>query len=340
MIFRGHDYPENTDSNKQLLTMKKIVLMLAALGAMSTQAQVAEKPSTMMFDHLEVGATVGSTGFGLEAAMPCTKYLRVRAGVDVMPRFAVPMSFDIASYRDNSTQQTDFSKLQSMMQKISGFEVDQEVNMSAKPTMVNAKVMVDVYPLPEHRQWRHWHLTAGFYWGSRRIATASNTMEEMTSMLAIGQFNSTREYFCNERYIDEPIFGDTYIDPEMGDQIRDKLEDYGSVGVHVGDRPDGTPYIMEPGSDGCVRARVYVNRFKPYLGVGYDSAVTKDGRLTIGFDAGCMFWGGTPRIYTHEGVNLAKDVTNIKGKVGDYVDLMKSFKVYPVLSFRIAYTIF
>lgn len=317
--------------------MKKLVLTLAALGAISAHAQMAPKPGTMMFDHLEAAASIGSTGFGLEAAMPCTKYLRIRAGVEFMPRFAVPMSFDIASYRDNTTEQTDFAQLQRLMHRISGFDVDQEVNMRAKPTMINAKVLVDFYPWVDNR---HWRLTAGFYWGSRRIATACNTMEEMTSMLAIGQFNSAREYFRNEEYIDEPIFGDTYIDPDLGDELRDKFEDYGRVGVHVGDRPDGTPYIMEPGSDGCVRARVYVNRFKPYLGVGYDNAVTKDGRLTVGFDAGCLFWGGTPRIYTHEGVNLSEDVDNIHGKVGDYVNLMKTFKVYPALNFRIAYTIF
>ncbi len=317
--------------------MKKLALAFVALAAINSPAQVADNSGKMMFNHLEVGATIGSTGLGIEAAMPCTKYLRIRAGVEFMPRFAVPMSFDIASYRDNGLAQTDFSTLQKVMYQISGFEVDQEVEMHGKGTMANAKVLVDVYPWVENR---HWHLTAGFYWGSRRIATAANTMEEMTSMLAIGQFNGMYDYFVNERYMDEPIFGDNYIDPDMGDQMRDKFENYGRIGVHVGDFADGTPYIMEPGSDGVVRTRVYVNRFKPYLGVGYNGAVTKDGRLTIGFDAGCLFWGGTPRIYTHEGVDLAKDVDNINGKVGDYVSLMKTFKVYPALNFRIAYTIF
>jgi hypothetical protein len=53
-----------------------------------------------------------------------------------------------------------------------------------------------------------------------------------------------------------------------------------------------------------------------------------------------MFWGGTPSLYNHEGVDLANDVENIGGKVGDYVDLFKAFKVYPVLSLRITKTIF
>lgn len=43
---------------------------------------------------------------------------------------------------------------------------------------------------------------------------------------------------------------------------------------------------------------------------------------------------------THEGINLAKDVEDIGGKVGSYVDLVKAFKVFPVLNLRITRTIF
>ena len=35
------------------------------------------------------------------------------------------------------------------------------------------------------------------------------------------------------------------------------------------------------------------------------------------------------------GVDLAKDVKNVPGKVGDYVKLLKSFKVYPVVELRL-----
>jgi len=36
------------------------------------------------------------------------------------------------------------------------------------------------------------------------------------------------------------------------------------------------------------------------------------------------------------GVNLAKDISNIPGKVGDYVKFFKAFKVYPVLELRLS----
>ena len=41
-------------------------------------------------------------------------------------------------------------------------------------------------------------------------------------------------------------------------------------------------------------------------------------------------------IYVKREVDLVKDVRNIKGKVGDYVDVLKSFKAYPVINVRIS----
>ena len=40
-------------------------------------------------------------------------------------------------------------------------------------------------------------------------------------------------------------------------------------------------------------------------------------------------------VTTEPGVDLAKDVKNVPGKVGDYVKLLKSFKVYPVVELRL-----
>jgi hypothetical protein len=52
-----------------------------------------------------------------------------------------------------------------------------------------------------------------------------------------------------------------------------------------------------------------------------------------------MFWG-KPDLYTHDGTNLTKDVEGIKGKVGDYVDLIGGLTVYPSISVRFTKTIF
>ena len=140
----------------------------------------------------------------------------------------------------------------------------------------------------------------------------------------------------------------------------------------MGDFKNGDPYMMEPDENGMVRADMYVNHFKPYIGVGYTTPISKDGRWTFSVDAGALFWG-RPHILTHEhyyydvsgdkwsygyisnpdpdgdgeaeyvvgdNIDISKDVENISGKVGTYVDIAKSMHVYPVVNLRIALKLF
>ena len=116
---------------------------------------------------------------------------------------------------------------------------------------------------------------------------------------------------------------------------------YGRMGVHIADYKDGTPYRLEPDENNMVKAQIRVNKFRPYLGFGYGGALSKkDDTYSLSFDCGMMFWGGTPKILTHDGTDLANDVDHVRGKVGDYVKIIKAFKVYPVLSLRLTRKIF
>lgn len=168
---------------------------------------------------------------------------------------------------------------------------------------------------------------------------------------------------------------DVSNDPTLLKTLYEKFKDTGSMGVHVGDylndvyypedvyididdgeggttqvlvhkqgdllHKAGDPYMMRPDADGMVKADMYVKRFKPYLGVGYEGRLLKnDDRWKVAFDCGVLFWGGSPNIITHEGVDLVHDVENVSGKVGDYVDAIDKFKVYPMLSLRLTRTLF
>ena len=168
-------------------------------------------------------------------------------------------------------------------------------------------------------------------------------------------------------------------DPEMLKLLYKKFSEYGSMGVHVGNfvndayytedvllkdldgnpvldddgntiiahhkgdllHKAGDPYIMKPNVQGMVKADMRVNRFKPYLGIGYEGNLSKkDDRWKIAVDGGVLFWGGSPTVVTHEGVDLVHDVENISGKVGSYVDAIDKFKVYPMLSVRLTRRLF
>lgn len=291
-----------------------------------------------ILNKLELGMTLGTTGIGLEVASPVTEWARVRTGVSFVPSFDVPMHFGITTYTDGTAVNSgNFGKIRDLMYQLSGYEMDDVVDINGSPKMANFKFMVDVYPL---RNNKHWHLTVGFYTGPKRIAKAINTMTEMPSLLAIGMYNRLYDYTINDGFIDNPIYNDIYLDPEQADMLKEKLEAYGRIGIHIGDFKDGRPYYMEPGKDGTVKAKAYVNTFRYYAGFGFGGAMSEDKRWNISMDAGAMFWGGSPKVINHEGVDMTHELVNVPGKVGDYLSLMKSLKVYPVLNMKISYTFF
>ena len=103
----------------------------------------------------------------------------------------------------------------------------------------------------------------------------------------------------------------------------------------------GEVYYMEPDANCTVSAKGYSNVFKPYVGFGYGGRLLKKSdRYFVSFDCGAMFWGGAPDIITHEGINITKDLDDVRGNVGDYVNTINKFKVMPVLNVRFTKRIF
>ena len=336
-----------------------------------------------IFQHLDVSLTLGTPGIGIDVASPIGNYVQVRAGYEFMPRFTKRMSFEMTingqpakSYdEDGNRQETRFDKLKEFMYSFTGYDIEDHVDMIGKPTMNNLKFMVDVFPFKNNK---HWHFTAGFYWGSSKFAEAENSTEAMVSLVSAGIYNKMYESAKNG---DPLISFDPYQFPtlsgvsiQMPDQVRKKFLDYGEMGFVVGylthditdaegnvlmsktmvDTKGNTiqrPYIVAPDEDGMVRVTASSKSFKPYLGFGYGgNLVKKRDDWKISFDCGAMFWGGTPELVVYHGlklpngsyrdISLTEDVENIGGKVGSYVKLFKSLKVYPVLSLRITKRLF
>jgi hypothetical protein len=336
-----------------------------------------------IFQHLDVSLTLGTPGIGIDVASPIGNYVQVRAGYEFMPRFTKRMSFEMTingqpakSYdEDGNRQETRFDKLKEFMYSFTGYDIEDHVDMIGKPTMNNFKFMVDVFPFKNNK---HWHFTAGFYWGSSKFAEAENSTEAMVSLVSAGIYNKMYESAKNG---DPLISFDPYQFPTlsgvyilMPDEVRQKFLNYGEMGFTVGylthditdaegnilmsktmvDTKGNTiqrPYIVAPDEDGMVRVTASSKSFKPYFGFGYGgNLVKKRDDWKISFDCGAMFWGGTPELVVYHGlklpngsyrdISLTEDVENIGGKVGTYVKLFKSLKVYPVLSLRITKRLF
>ncbi len=290
------------------------------------------------FKNLDLSVTAGTTGIGVDVASPINKNLQLRGGFSFMPHINQTMHFGIqvgdkkeSKYDEKGQRiETKFDRMAKLLKQLTGYTVDDQVDMIGEPTYYNFNLLLDWYPF----QNKKWHFTTGVYIGNSRIAKAYNTTEDMPSLMAVGIYNNIYKKVINE----EPIIEEYGI--ELPPAICEKIKNYGRMGIHVGDYVnDGKAYMMEPNNESMVKVSVETNSIKPYLGFGYGSAITKDKKIHASFDCGALFWGGKPKIYTHDGTDLARDVRDIGGKVGSYVDIIKTFKVFPVINLRLTYRI-
>ena len=346
--------------------MKKYLIALAVglLPSLTTMAQNAEnlgkeQTAEKWIKNIDASITTGTTGIGFDVAVPVNDMVTLRTGYSWMPRTHVTMNFGVQVGDEKLSQEEEtakFNNLANMLEEYSGTRVDSDIDMVGTPTMNNFKLLVDVHPFLD----RNWHITAGFYWGPSKIAKAENAIYDGTSLVAVSMYNNLYERVKSsyENFIPYMNIGDQYL--YAGKELYDKFMSYGRMGVRLGNRTDGSIFRLEPDANNNVSATIRVNSFKPYLGFGYGGRLFRDNDIYhISFDAGILFWGGTPRITTNDihkvtfspnedyteaiknetiepGVNLAKDVYNIPGKVGDYVKFFKGFKVYPVLELRLS----
>ncbi len=321
-----------------------------------------------IFQHLDLSVSAGTTGIGIDLASPVGEYFQLRAGFDYMPRFTAKMKFDVMigdqparQYDANGNRiETTFDRMKEMLYNFNGVEVDDHVDMLGKPTMNNFKLLFDVFPLKNNK---HWHFTAGFYWGPSKFAEAVNTSESMNTLISLAIYNNLYDKAKDDLVNGKPTSIISVPDPDdpskssglgMNPQMESYLLAYGRMGFHLGDyahdvydaegnlvHAKGDAYIMEGDTDNTVRVEAKSNSFKPYLGFGYGGRLIKNrDDWKVSFDAGVLFWGGKPDLILHDGINLSKDLKNVSGQVGDYIDLSKKFPVYPMLSVRLTKTIF
>ena len=288
------------------------------------------------FRNLGVGVTAGTTGLGIEFSTPINSYLQVRGGFSMMPKFTLSMDFDLNTANPGNTAEegSQFNGIINTLEEMTGTKVNDKVSMLCEPTIYNFKALVDIFPFENKK----WHFSAGIYAGSSSIGRAYNATEAMPALFAANTFNTIYEKAANYDPIVE--IGDfcLYLD----DELTEKILSYGRMGVELGERvSDGTIYKMEPNEYSMVTAEIKTNSVKPYLGFGYGSNTFNSNSIyNISFDCGVLFWGGAPNIILHDGTNLTTDVTNINGKMGDYVNLAKRFKAFPVISISISRRLF
>ncbi len=161
-------------------------------------------------------------------------------------------------------------------------------------------------------------------------------------------------YYDYSEKLDNPYYvgeGDDLRQVEYRTDANGRVKRAGEIRYRKGEviRRAGETLRFVPDENNSVVAAARVNKFKPYLGLGFDTPITKDKRTSIAIDAGVMFWGGKPSVdistpvgVDAEGnkvyctVDLVKDVTNLPSNVARYVNSVKKYSVFPEISLRIS----
>ena len=324
--------------------------LLSLLLLLCVESSLAQRT---YFNHLDVAATIGTTGIGAEVSTPLSDMVTLRGAFDIMPRFSINSKFSVSGMKKDASGQwteiddSQFQKMADLAESITAIKVQNHVIMESTPTMYNFKLLVDVYAFRSFNSkfLKNFYFTGGFYVGSSEVGRAVNAREFTQSLTAVNIYNIQHDRFTELDkdgmcyYDKNPFFGSFFLEENIVKQIRDKFNQYGYMGVHIGNRKDnGEPYLMKPDADGLVSASLEVNAFKPYVGVGYKGELGQGWALSA--DLGILIWGGKPSVITHEGVDIAKDVNDVRGQIGDYLNVISKFGVYPVLNFKISKRIF
>lgn len=351
-----------------------LLLLAAAAAPVGIKAQNVDLSSLNNKSkpvNLDLSVTAGTTGIGFELSMPIGQYVGVRAGGTFMPKFEVPMTFTAQiGTGDQMTadgKETRFQRMAHILEGFVGQPVDDKIDMAASPTMHQGKVLVDIKPFRN----KNWHFTTGLYIGKSKVGQCINKPHETTSLLAVNLYN---HLYDNDGAIVNYEGISVGVPPEflyilydfgragfpMGYYTKDAVYEEDELGVSKRWDPDeeeyieftyvihakgepiegkrkGDVYMMTPNSDNTAFANAFVNKVRPYVGVGYNSTLGSTRRWAWGFDAGIMFWGGAPKLVDHSGVDLMYDVNDIRGDVGRYVNLARHAKAYPILEFKLTH---
>ena len=396
--------------------MKKLGIFLSAL-MLTSAIQAQEKTSLSsrlaqkdILNHMDVGVNVGTTGIGVDVAVPVGKYVRVRAGYNYMPRFTFHSDFSLQTRKGGGIEQylvkiqsfniekkaaqfgvdlslPEFQGYKTMAEKFRNVDSrDDLVTMDLKPNLHQFKFLVDVLPFKNNK---HWSFTAGFFVGSTQVGDAINQESESLLLEAVNAYNDLyKEYLGN---------GKNFAGHGEIAKLTQLFTDNGVAGIPLGYFADGKKAMMVPGADGTIRAEMFIKKVRPYLGFGYNTHLSRNRKWNLNVDAGIMFLCGKPNVYVNnvyaideraptefdfsyeeyffgmpisvplygsnydilhpvlnedgksvsyivdqplQHVDLMNDVHDVPGKVGDVIDKVSKFKVYPNVSVTFSYRLF
>ena len=311
---------------KKLGTFFLLLVLAAAVQAQEKKSLGSLMASNNILNHVDVGVGVGTTGISIDVAVPVTDYVRIRTGYNIMPRFNIHTDFpietrggsvsklisrvgDLPKEMENrfgiDINSEGFEEYKNLYDKFSNIEAKDYATMGLKPNLNQFKFLVDVMPFKRNR---HWSLTAGFFIGSSTVGEAWNLEEEQPLLEAVNTYNRIYPDYANNG-----IKGNFLRD--FGDVTTDQFFKYGLAGFPLGKFSDGEVAMMIPNDDATVHAEMEMSSFRPYVGLGYNTHLSRNKRWKLNVDAGVLFICNKPKVYVD---NVYKfDASPLKGHLDE-----------------------
>lgn len=361
------DMEISTEIMRRRLIITDILILLCPLT-------VVAQAKFDFFNHMDLGVSIGVTGIGANVAMPVGDYVRVRTGFTYMPRFQMKSNFAVETSSLN-VDRNMMRRMKDVMKNFTGVEPQENVDAIMQPTFEDFSFLVGLFPF---RNNKHWNVTLGFFAGPSRIGKAVNSESGYPTLVAVNTYNTMygkavrgEELFVNP--FDESGKQGTE-NATLPQELLNKMVETGMMGMPMGCFSDGDKAMMIPDANYVAKAEMKVNKFRPYLGLGYTAALSRDGRYSISVDAGIMLWGGHPSVYVDNvyklksidedeiyyyydtvwqrkedndyeyvsslRIDITRDVQDVKWKVGDMVRIVNHFKCFPMFSISFSRRLF
>ncbi len=137
--------------------MRKVLFIWAlVVGAGLSAIISAQEKNSNLFNHLAIGASVGTPGIGLDLAIPMGNYVQMRVGIDAMPNIKYNTSLKINAP----------DKVTVYGQEIT---IPNKIDIQAKSNLFDGKLLFDFYPTKGI-----FHITVGAYFGSDKVMKVYN----------------------------------------------------------------------------------------------------------------------------------------------------------------------
>lgn len=289
---------------ENIILMKKSLSILIVLSLIAYEANSQEA-----FRHLSAGVEVGTTGAGIELALPViSKHVVVKAGYNLPSvSYAFSSNLDMDFLNDKIAEINGRLSNVGAPERIGTEFHDLQAELIPKLHLSSAKLMLEIYPSKKSS----FHFVAGAYMG---MGEKLVELEVNTGSRFWGEFKSVQK---EAELLDARYGSGTIDDPKFN--ISDK-----------------TYEIKEKNGAGSISASLSVQKVRPYLGIGFGRSIP-DGHFGFQFDLGAWIHG-TPELSVDNNVPYDPSVGNLI--IDEYVEKLKGISFYPQVSLRLIYKIF